>query len=191
MYLRGVFLSTHLHNPCLCRRGHDLSNEDNIVWLWLFGIHGRVVAHIRKDITVVVSLYVLIVAIRSCLFEGAVPRRSPYGESLRRGIVVAYVAVVLVFDHPFAPNRGGFDHALVVEYDFVSLIGGFRGQRAGHCLSPVHLSRTLYTERCTVVSIVYSSSCSPLSFRPVCIPPCGGTFPRVVYGDPVEFPLVW
>ena len=40
MYLPGVFLSTHLHDPCLCRRGHDLSNEDNIVWLWLLEIHG-------------------------------------------------------------------------------------------------------------------------------------------------------
>ena len=40
VYLRGVFLSTHLHDPCLCRCGHDLSNEDNIVWLWLLGIHG-------------------------------------------------------------------------------------------------------------------------------------------------------
>ena len=36
----GVFLSTHLHDPCLCKHGHDLSNEDNIVRLWLLGIHG-------------------------------------------------------------------------------------------------------------------------------------------------------
>ena len=40
VYVCGVFLSTHLHDPCLCRRGHDLSNKDNIVWLWLLGIHG-------------------------------------------------------------------------------------------------------------------------------------------------------
>ena len=87
MYLQGMFLSTHLHNPCLCRRGHDLSDEDNIVGLWLLGIHGQVVAHIRKDIRVVISLYVLIVAIHGCLFKGAVPRSPWYGESFRRGIV--------------------------------------------------------------------------------------------------------
>ena len=57
-----MFLSTHLHNPCLCRRRHDLSDNDNIMGLWLLGIHGQVVAHIRKDIRVVVPLYVLIVA---------------------------------------------------------------------------------------------------------------------------------
>ena len=73
MYLWGMFLSTHLHNPCPCRRGHDLSDEDNIVGLWLLGFHGQVVAHIRKDIRVVIPLYVLIVAIRGCSFKGAVP----------------------------------------------------------------------------------------------------------------------
>ena len=83
MYLRGVFSSTHLHDPCLCRHGHDLSNEDNIVWFWLPGIHGQVVIHIRKDIRVVVSLYVLIVVISGCLLESAVPGGPPYGESFR------------------------------------------------------------------------------------------------------------
>ena len=73
VYLRGMFLSTHLHNPCLCRRGHDLSDEDNIVGLWLLGIHRQLIAHIRKDIRVAISLYVLIVAIRGCLFKGACP----------------------------------------------------------------------------------------------------------------------
>ena len=101
MYLRGIFLSTHLHNPCLYRRGHDLSNKDNIVGLWLLGIHGQVVAHICKDIRVAVPLDVLIVAIRGCLFKGAVPRSPLYGEPFRRGVIVAYVAVVPVFDYPF------------------------------------------------------------------------------------------
>ena len=68
LYLWGTFLSTHLHNACLCRHGHDLSDNDNIMGLWLLGIHGQVVAHIRKDIGVVASLYVLIVAIHGCLF---------------------------------------------------------------------------------------------------------------------------
>ena len=91
--------------------------------LWLLGIHGQVVAHICKDIRVVVPLYVLIVAICGCLFKGAVPRSPSYGEPFRRGVVVAYVAVVLVFDYPFTLYRGGFHHALVIEYDFVSFAG--------------------------------------------------------------------
>ena len=136
MYLRGMFLSTHLHNPCLCRRGHDLSDNDDIMGLWLLGIHGQVVAHIRKDIGVVVPLYVLIVAIRGGFFEGAVPRSPSYGESFRGGVVVAYVAVVLVFDYPLTFYRGGFHHTLVVEHDFVPFAGQFRGQRAGDCRSP-------------------------------------------------------
>ena len=102
-----MFLSTHLHNPCLCRRGHDLSDDDNIMGLWLLGIHGQVVAHICKDIGVVVRMYVLIVAIRGGLFEGAVPRSPSYCESFRGGVVVTYVAVVLVFDYPFTFYRGG------------------------------------------------------------------------------------
>ena len=164
MYLRGVFLSTHLHDPCLCRRGHALLNEDNIVWLWLLGIHGQVVTHIGKDIRVVVSLYVLIVVICGCLLESAVPGGPPYGEWFRPGIVIAYVAVVLVFDHPLSLHRGGFDHALVVQYDLVPLAGQLGGQRAADCLSPVHLLRSVYAKRCAVVSIVYSSFRSPLSF---------------------------
>ena len=60
--------STHLHNPCLGRRGHDLSDNDNIMGLWLLGVHGHVVAHIGKDIGVVVPLHVLVVVIRSGLF---------------------------------------------------------------------------------------------------------------------------
>ena len=152
-----MFLSTHLHNPCLCRRGHDLSDNDNIMGLWLLGIHGQVVAHICKDIGVVVPLYVLIVAIRGCLFEGAVSRSPSYGESFRGGVVVAYVAVGLVFDYPFTFYRGGIYHTLVVEYDFVPFAGQLRGQRASDCLSPVHLLRSVYAERCAVVSIVYAS----------------------------------
>ena len=123
MYLRGMFLSTHLHNPCLCRRGHDLSDDDNIMGLWLLGIHGQVVAHICKDIGVVVPLHVLIVAIRGGLFNGAVPRSRSYGEWFRGGVAVAYVAVVLVFDYPFTFYRGGFHHTLVVKYDFVPRAG--------------------------------------------------------------------
>ena len=67
MYLWRVFLSTHLHNPCLGRRGHYLSNDDNMMVLWLLGVHGQVVAHIGKEIGVVVPLYVLVVVIRSGL----------------------------------------------------------------------------------------------------------------------------
>ena len=112
----------------------------------------------------VVPLYVLIVAIRGCLFEGAVPRSPSYGESFCAGFVVAYGAVVLVFDYPFTVYRGGFQHTLVVEYDFVPFAGQFRGQRAGDCLSPVHPLRSVYAERCAVVSIVYAPSRSSLSF---------------------------
>ena len=68
MHLRGMFLSTHLHNPCLCKRAHDLSDDDNIAGLWLLGVHGQVVAHIGEDIGVVVPLYVILVAIRGGLF---------------------------------------------------------------------------------------------------------------------------
>ena len=106
----GMFLSMHLHNPCLCRHGHDLSDNDRIMGLQLLGIHGQVIAHIRKDIGVAVPLYVLIVAICGCLFKGAVPKSPSYGESFRGGVVVAYVAVVLVFDYPFTFYRGGFHH---------------------------------------------------------------------------------
>ena len=67
MHLWCLFLSTHLHNACLGRRGHDLSDDDNIMGLWLLGVHGQVVAHIGKHIGVV-PLYVLVVVIRSGLF---------------------------------------------------------------------------------------------------------------------------
>ena len=63
MYVWCLFLSTHLHDPCLGRRGHDLSCDDNIMGLWLLGIHGQVVAHIGEDVRVVVPLYVLVVFI--------------------------------------------------------------------------------------------------------------------------------
>ena len=68
MHLWCLFLSTHLHNPCLGRRGHALSDDDNIMGLWLLGVHGQVVAHIGKDIGVVVPQYALVVVIRSGLF---------------------------------------------------------------------------------------------------------------------------
>ena len=68
MYLWCLFLSTHLHDPCLGRRRHDLSCDDNIMGLWLWGVHGQVVAHIGKDVGVVVPLYVLVVFIRGGLF---------------------------------------------------------------------------------------------------------------------------
>ena len=57
VYVRGVFFCTHLHNPCLSRRGHDLFNNDNIVGLWLPGIHGKVVTHISEGVGGVVPLY--------------------------------------------------------------------------------------------------------------------------------------
>ena len=88
MYFRCVFLSTHLHNPCLGRRGHDLSDDDNIMGLWLLGVHGQVVVHIGKNIGVVVPLNVLIVAIRGGLLSGTVSRSPAYRKSLRRGVVV-------------------------------------------------------------------------------------------------------
>ena len=94
-------------------------NDDNIMGSWLLGIHGQVVAHISKDIAVVVPLYVLIVAIRGGLFEGAVSRCPSFCESFRGRVVVTYVAVVLVFDYPFTFYRGGFHHTLVVKYDFI------------------------------------------------------------------------
>ena len=67
MHLWCMFLSMHLHNPCLGKRGQALSDDDNIMGLWLLGVHGRVVAHIGKDIGVVVPLNVLVVAIRGGL----------------------------------------------------------------------------------------------------------------------------
>ena len=164
VYFRGMFLSTHLHNPCLCSRGHDLSDDDNIMGLWLLGIHGQVVAHIRKHIGVVVPPYVLIVVVRGCFYEGAVPRSPSYGESFRGGVVVAYVAVVLVFDYPFMFCRGGFHHTLVVKYDFVPFAGQFGGKREGDCFSPVNLLRSMHVGRYAVVSIVYAPSRSSLSF---------------------------
>ena len=57
---------------------------------------------------------------------------------------MTYVAAVLVFDHPFSLHRGGFDHALVVEYDLVPLRGRLGGPSARGCLSPVHLLRFVY-----------------------------------------------
>ena len=157
-----MFWSTHLHNPCLCKRGHGLSDNDNITGLWLLGIHGQVVAHIRKDIRVVVPRHVLIAAMRGCSAEGAVPGSPSYGKPLRRSVVVAYVAVVLVFDYPFPFYRGGFHHTLVVKYNFVPFNGQFRGQRACDCLSPVQLLRFVCAECRAVVSIVYASSYSSL-----------------------------
>ena len=71
--------------------------------------------------------------------------------------MVAYVAVVLVFDYPFTFYRGGFHHTLVVKYDFVPRAGQFGGQRAGDCLSSVHLLASVYTECCAVVSMGVSS----------------------------------
>ena len=73
----------------------------------------------------VVPLYVLLVAIRSCVFKGAVPGSPSYGEPFRRGVVAPYVAVILVFDCPFTFYRGGFHLSLVVEYDFVPFAGLF------------------------------------------------------------------
>ena len=112
MYVWCLLLSTHLHDPCLGRRGHDLSCDNNIMGLWLLGIHGQVVAHIGEDVRVVVSLYVLVVFIRGGLF--AVSSCPSYRQSFRGGIEVPYVAVVLVLDHPFAFYRCGFHHPLVV-----------------------------------------------------------------------------
>ena len=105
--------------------------------------------------------------------------------------MVTYVAVVLVFDYPFTFHRSGFHHSLVVEYDFIPWAGQFGGQRAGDCLSTVHLLGPVHTECCAVVSIVYAPSRSSVSFRPVCIPPCGGGFSRIIYGDPMDLLLVW
>ena len=105
--------------------------------------------------------------------------------------MVSYVAVVLVFDYPFTFRRCGFYHSLVVEYDFIPWAGQFRGQCAGDCLRTVHLLGPVHTECCAVVSIVYAPSCSSVSFRPVCIPPCGGGFSRIMYGDPMYLLLVW
>ena len=119
MHLWCLFLSTHLHNPCLGRRGHDLSDDDNIMRLWLLGVHGQVVAHIGKDVGVVVPLYVLVVLLRSGLFQGTVSRGPAYRQSLRRGVVVTYVAVVPVFDYSLSFYRCAFHHTLVVKYDVV------------------------------------------------------------------------
>ena len=115
----------------------------------------------------VVPLYVLVVVIGGCLLKCAVPGGPLYGESFRRGVVISYVAVVLVFDHPFPFHRGGLDHALVVKNDPVPLPGQLGGQCAGDCLSTVHLLRSVYAEGCAVVSVVYSSPRSTMSFRSV------------------------
>ena len=64
---KGLFLSTRLHNLCLGWRGHDLSNKDNVVGLWLSGIHGKVVAKISQGVGVVIPLYVLVLVIGGCL----------------------------------------------------------------------------------------------------------------------------
>ena len=90
VYLRCLFLSTHLHNPCLGSRGHDLSGDDNIMGLWLLGIHGQVVIHIGKDIGVVVPLYVLVVFKRGGLFWGTVSRCPSYRQSFRGGVEIPY-----------------------------------------------------------------------------------------------------
>ena len=81
MYVWCLFLSTHLHDPCLGRRGHDLSCDDNIMGLWLLGVHGQVVAHIGKDVGVVVPLYVLVVFIRGGLCQITVSRCPSYRQS--------------------------------------------------------------------------------------------------------------
>ena len=189
MYLQCMFLSAHLHNPCLARRGHDLSDDDNIMGLWLLGVHGQVVAHIGKDIVVVVPLNVLVVAICGGFLQGTVSRNPAYRNSLPRGVVVTYVTVLLVFDYPFSFYRSGFNHTLVVEYNVIPWSGQFRGQRAGDCLGPIHLLGPVHAKSCAVVSVVYAPSCSSVLFRPVSIPPCGGGFSRVVYGDPVDLLL--
>ena len=103
--------------------------------------------------------------------------------------MVTYVTVVLVFDYPFTFERSGFHHTLVVEYDFIPWAGQFGGHRAGDCLGTVHVLGPMHTECCAVFSIVYAPSCSSVSFRPVCIPPCGGRFSCIMYGDPVDRPL--
>ena len=87
-------LSAHLHNPCLGRRGHDLSDDDNIMGLWLLGVHGQVVAHIGKGIGVVVPLNVLVVAICGGLLQGTMSRGPAYRKWLRRGVAVTYVAYI-------------------------------------------------------------------------------------------------
>ena len=104
--------------------------------------------------------------------------------------MVTYVMVVRVFDYPFTFYRSGFHHALVVEHDFIPWAGQFRGQRAGDCLGTVHLLEPVHTECCAVVSIVYAPSSSSVSCQSVCIPPFGSRFSCVMYGDPVDRPLV-
>ena len=105
--------------------------------------------------------------------------------------MVTYVAVVVVFDYSLTLYRCGFHHTLVVKYNVVPRTSQFRGQRASYCLGPIHLLRPMHPKSCTVGSVVYAPSRSSVSFRPVCIPPCGGGFSRVVYGDPVDLLLVW
>ena len=104
--------------------------------------------------------------------------------------MVTYVTVVLVFDYPFSFYRSGFNHTLVVEYNVVPRSGQCKGQRAGDCLGPIHLLGPVHPKSCVVVSVVSAPFRSSVSFRPVSIPPCGGGFSRVVYGDPVDLLLV-
>ena len=70
--------------------------------LWLLGVHGQVVAHIGKDVEVVVPLYVLVVFIRGGLFWITVSRCPSYRQSFPGGVEIPYVAVVLVLGHSFA-----------------------------------------------------------------------------------------
>ena len=69
--------------------------------LWLLGVRGQVVAHIGKDIGVVVPLNVLVVVIRGGLLKGTVSRSPAYYQSLRRGVVVAYVSQSWSLTTPF------------------------------------------------------------------------------------------
>ena len=89
---------------------YNKKKHHNIMGLWLLGVHGQVVAHIGKDIGVVVPLNVLIVAICGGLLSGTVSRSPAYCKSFRRGVVVTYVTVVLVFDYPLLFYGGGFIH---------------------------------------------------------------------------------
>ena len=82
--------------------------------------------------------------------------------------------VVLVLDHSFSFYRCGFHHTLVVKYDVIPWTGQFRGQRASDYLGPIHLLRPVHPKSRAVGPVVYAPSRSSVSFRPVCIPPCGG-----------------
>ena len=50
MYVWCLFLSTHLHDPCLGRRGHDLSCDDNIMGLWSLRPYDIIMGDYNDDI---------------------------------------------------------------------------------------------------------------------------------------------